>query len=102
MENKIINAVSAPCGSGKTYSTAQHIALNHKLNRGMFVICSPTIELVDQTTAMLEDAGAKNIHCFHGERSNNIQGDIQLAIDEIGREGFGVLSITNSSFDRIP
>lgn len=97
MENRIINTVSAPCGSGKTYSTAQHIALNHKLKRGMFVICSPTMALVDQTTEMLKAARAKNIHCLQGACSDNIQGEIQQAIDEIGRDGFGVRHRANAA-----
>lgn len=93
--------VDGPCGSLKTFATCKHIAMTHKSGRGMFVVCSPTKALVDQTETMLREAGGKHIHCIHEDCSKNIQGDIRLATKDIAEAGFGTLLITNASFDRI-
>jgi hypothetical protein len=91
-----------PCGSLKTFATIKHIAMTHKSGRGMFLVCSPTKALVDQTATMLREAGGKHIHCIHEDCSTkNIQGDIRLATKDIAEAGFGTLLITNASFDRI-
>jgi hypothetical protein len=74
----------------------------HKRRRGMFILCSPTKGLVDQTTAMLREAGGKNIHCIHGDCSEQIPCDVQTAMKAITQQEHGTLLITNATFDRAP
>jgi hypothetical protein len=62
MSARHISYVSSPCGTGKTYSTAQYISRNRDL--GNYLIVCPTKKLLEQSRVTLAEFGvvAKVIH----------------------------------------
>ena len=49
--------VSAPCGSGKTYSTCEYIRNNLRKRNSLYI--APTILLIEETRKELERRGIK-------------------------------------------
>ncbi len=53
----LVRIVSAPCSTGKTYAACQYIAENQHITNHIYI--APTLELLNQSAAMLRAHGIR-------------------------------------------
>ena len=97
-----LSYVSAPCGSGKTYSTIHHIATFGELLRKRTIIVSPSIALSAQTAQLLKSMGVENTHLINSNLTSSVQADILRAIKTNLDKPNLVLCITYAAFSLLP
>ncbi|MEX1668367.1 hypothetical protein AB4876_05555 [Zhongshania guokunii] len=95
----VIRTVSAPCSSGKTYSTCKYLAEQEKRSNWLYV--APSKKLLSQTKTQLVEHGLKPVLITSDTHKNNVVGAIMrhMACSE---ESGSILLITWQSYQILP
>lgn len=96
--NNRINAVSAPCGTGKTYATCKYIQHHQIENNWLYV--APTKKLLEQTQGQLKGFGVPAV-AIHSDNTNNTKKVIIDHLKECSSMG-NVLLITWAAYSELP
>lgn len=96
--DKIINTVSAPCGTGKTYATSKHIQQHQIENNWLYV--APTKKLLDQTRKQLKAFGVSAV-AIHSDNTKKPTKAIMEHLKKCSSMG-NVLLITWAAYSELP
>lgn len=97
--DNVVRIVSAPCSSGKTYSTCQH--LMQQRTRCNWLYVAPSIKLLNQTKIDLERHGLEPVLITSETDKHHVMGAIMNQITRAEESGT-VLLITWQSYQNLP
>ena len=97
--DNVVRIVSAPCSSGKTYSTCQH--LKQQQSRCNWLYVAPSIKLLNQTALDLKRHGLKPALITSETHERPVMGSIMRHI-ACAEESGTVLLITWQSYQNLP
>lgn len=95
----VVRIVSAPCSSGKTHSTCQHIA--EQQTRCNWLYVAPSIKLLNQTKIDLEKHGLKPTMVTSETHKHRVAAEIVRHIS-LAEESGTILMITWQSYQILP